>query len=373
LTTLAQFCGDRLAAVCDRTNFAARKQEILDVYHDLSTSWGCRRIDERPPWSGGACDLTPFEISVAFSPAGAKELRFVLEPQGEPPCPASYWEATRALFDILEDKWDAQLSKLRRIEDLVEPTMRTWAEEEGGSCTGYGAVFSGERRGFKFWFNPECQGVAARDNVCREAMRRLGLLEAWLWTRERLPEVTSLLIGLELGDETDARVKVYARVKDPNFEKVEGVASLATNYIPGDLTTFWASLGWVKLPMMRPHAVCLHFVAGVRQPVSCALQFATYPFLPNDALVRRCIRASLLHYGINGHFYDSTLSALAGQSDLEREAFFHSWVSFQRGKHAEPRMAIYFPGRAYFPVFGALGDSSASALRSTDLVKKRRP
>jgi len=354
-STLVQFCEDKLAAVCEHTSFAARKNEILSLYRDLSSSWGARRIDKRPPWSGGVCDLTPFEISIAVNPMGEDELRFLLEPQGEPPCPATYWTATRALFDVLEHKWGAHLARLRLIEDLIEPTTSIGPEEEGASCTGYGAVFRGQQRSFKIWFNPDCKGFTKTSAVCREVMGRLDLAEAWRWTIERLPETASLLFGLELRDGPHARVKVYVRIADPNFEKVERVASLATHYVPGDLATFWASLGWSKFPIMRTHAVALQFVTGAPQPVNSTLQFATYPFLPNDALVRRCIRASLRSNGISGRFYDATLSALAGRSDLEAEALIHSWVTFQRGRHGEPRLAVYFPGRAYFRLFGALG------------------
>jgi len=355
-STLVQFCEDKLAAVCEHTSFAVRKDEILSLYRDLSSSWGARRINERPPWSGITCDLTPFEISIAVSPTGENELRFLLEPQGLPPCPATYWAQTRALFDVLERKWGVNLARLRLIEDLIEPTIGTEpSEEEGASCSGYGAVFRGQQRGFKLWFNPDCKGVTETDTVCREVMSRLRLADAWHWTSERLPETASLLFGLELRDGPAARVKLYVRIKDPDLEKVERVASLAMRYVPGDLATFWASLGWSKFPIMRPHLIALHFVAGAPQPVSCALQFATFPFLPNDALVRRCIRASLRHYGISGHFYDATLGALAGQSDLESETLLHSWVTFQREKHGGPRLAVYFPGRAYLRSFGALG------------------
>ncbi len=355
--TLVQFCENKLAAVCEHTSFAARKDEILSLYRDLSSSWGARRVNERPPWSGVDCDLTPFEISIAVSPAGEDELRFLIEPQGEPPCPATYWTATRALFDVLERKWGANLARLHLLEDLIEPTIGTVPDEEGASWTCYGAVFRGQQRGFKLWFSPDCKGVTETNTVCREVMSRLGLACAWHWTNEKLPETASLLFGLELGDGPDARVKLYVRIKDPDFEKVERVASLATRYVPGDLATFWASLGWSEFPIMRTHTVALHFVAGAPAPVSCALQFATFPFLPNDALVRRCIRASLRHYGISGHFYDATLGALAGQSDLESEALLHSWVTFQREKHGGPRLAVYFPGRAYLRSFGALGIS----------------
>lgn len=355
-STLSQFCADKLAAVCEHTSFAARKDEILSIYRDLSSSWGTRRINERPPWSGLTCDLTPFEISIAVSPGGENELRFLLEPQGEPPCPATYWAQARALFDVLERKWGVNLARLRLIEDLLEPTLGEQpTQAEGGSCTGYGAVFKGHQRGFKFWFNPDCKGVAETATVCREVMVRLGLKDAWGWTSERLPETASLLFGLELSDEPAARVKLYVRVQDPDFEKIERVVSLAQRYVPGDLATFWASLGWVNFPVMRPHLIALHFVAGVSQPVSSAFQFTAFPFLPNDALVRRCIRASLRHYGISRDFYDATLAALAGPGDLENEILLHSWVTFQREKHGGPRLAVYFPGRAYLPSFGTLG------------------
>jgi DMATS type aromatic prenyltransferase len=354
--TLVDFCEGKLAAVCERTSFARCKREILDVYRDLSSSWGTRRVDERPAWSGLTCDLTPFEISIAVSPAGDDELRFIVEPQGVPPCPATYWAQTRALFEVLECKWGIDVARLRRVEDLIEPTIGTEpAEDEGGSCTGYGVVFQGRQRGFKFWFNPDCKGVSETATVCRELMGRLSLADAWRWTSERLPETTSLLFGLELSDEPAARVQLYIRIKDPNLENIEKVASLAMRYVPGDLAAFWSSLRWNNFPVMRPHLVALHFVAGAPLPVSCALQFATYPFLPNDALVRRCVRASLQHYGISPHLYDETLGALAGHCDLESESLLHSWVSFQRDKHGGPRLAVYFPGRAYFRSFGALG------------------
>lgn len=354
--TLGRFCEARLAAVCERTSFAAKKEKVLAIYRDLSASWSARSIHERPPWSGLTCDLTPFEISIAMSPGGEDELRFLLEPQGEPPCPATYWAQARTLFDVLEHKWNVPVERLRRLEDLVEPALGTRpTDEEGGSCTGFGAVFRGDRHGFKFWFNPDCKGVSATDAVSRELMDRLGLGQAWRWTSERLPETASRLFGLELSDAPTARVKLYVRVQDPDPQKIEGVASLAARYVSGDLATFWSSLGWAKFPIMRPHLVALHFVAGTSRPVNAALQFATYPFLPNDALIRRCIRASLRHFGIHPHLYDVTLEALAGQGDLEHETLVHSWVTFQRETSGRPRIAVYFPGRAYFHTFGALG------------------
>jgi hypothetical protein len=354
--TLGQFCEDRLAAVCEHTSFSFRKDEILGVYRDLSASWSARRLDARPPWSGLTCDLTPFEVSVAASPTGAEELRFLIEPQAEPPSPASYWAQTRALFDVLEHKWGADLIRLRRIEDLVEPEIGMQpTEEEGASCAGYGAVFSGQRRGFKFWFNPDCKGVKQTGALCREVMQRLGLAHVWRWTSERLPSTTALLLGLELGRGSDARVKVYLRVKNPDVATLARVAALATNYVPGDLETFWASLRWNSFPVMRPHLIELNLVEGSPRPIGYALQFATYPLLPNDDLVRRCVRASLRHYGIDRRLYDATLDALAGQRDLEGETLIHSWVTFKRDHRPDPCIAVYFPGRAYLARFGALG------------------
>ena len=107
--------------------------------------------------------------------------------------------------------------------------------------------------------------------------------------------------------------------------------------------------------MTRTHLVALHFTAGVARPVSCALQFATFPLLPNDALVRRCVRASLRAHGISTRLYDAVIDALAAQDDLENEELLHSWVTFQRDTEGTPRLAVYFPGRAYLPAFGALG------------------
>ena len=354
--TLVRFCEQKLAAVCEHTSFAARQDEILSIYRDLSSSWGARSIDQRPPWSGLTCDLTPFEMSIASSAGGENELRFIVEPQGEPPCPETYWAQSRALFDVLERKWGVNLTRLRLIEDLIEPTIGPQpTEEEGASTSGYGAVFRGQERGIKFWFNPNCKGVQETGAVCREVMARLGLDDAWRWTSARLPETADLLIGLELHDDPAARVKIYVRVRDPDLHKIEQVASLATRYVPGDLATFWVSLGWAHFPVMHPHMITLHFVAGAPRPVGCALQFSTFPFLPNDSLVRRCIRASLRHYGISGQFYDATLGALAGRCDLENKTLIHSWVTFQRDKLGAPRLGVYFPGRAYLSSCGPLG------------------
>jgi len=355
-STLGQFCENKLASVCEHTCFTSRKDEILSVYRDLSSSWSTRRIEERPPWSGLSCDLTPFEISIAISPAGENELRFIVEPQGFPPSPATYWAQSRALIHVLQRKWGVDVGRLQLIEDLIEPTIGLQpTEEEGGSCSGYGVVFRGQHRGFKFWFNPDCKGVTQTETVCRELMRRLCLGDAWRWTSERLPQTASLLFGLEFDDRPAARLKLYVRVKDPDFEKIERVASLAKSYVPGDVWSFWTSLRWNNFPMMRTHLVALHFLAGVPHPVSYALQFATFPFLPNDALVHRCIRASLRQYAISSEFYESTLGALTCESDLENERLLHSWVTFQRDTHGVPRVGIYFPGRAYLRAFGPLG------------------
>ena len=154
------------------------------------------------------------------------------------------------LFDIVERKWGADLARLRLLEDLLEPTIGTDAEDEG-AWTCYGAVFRGQQRSFKLWFSPDCKGVAETGAVCREVMRRLGLGDAWDWTSDRLPETASLLFGLELRDGPDARVKLYVRVQDPDFEKLEGVASLAERYVPGDLAEV---LDIARLEQIPDHA-----------------------------------------------------------------------------------------------------------------------
>jgi hypothetical protein len=356
--TLGQFCESRLAAVCGGRHFAARTDEILEVYRDLSSSWSTRSVNSRPPWSGLTCDLTPFEISVSSNLSGDAELQFLVEPQDEPPSPDAYWGQSRALIELLEYKWQADTSQLRSIEDLVQPRIGARpTQDEGASCTGYGVVFRDQQRFFKFWFNPDCQGVRQTDSLCRKVMERLGFSEAWGWTRPRLPPTSSMLFGLDLSGRTPSRVKLYVRILDPDLSKVEDVAALADNYLPGDVRNFWGSLGWGNFPIMRPHLVELQFAGHAPRPVRYALQFSTFPFLPNDALVRRCVRASLRRHGISRHLYDATLEALVGHRDLETESLVHSWVTFKRDEDGKTRIAVYFPGRAYFPRFGALGVS----------------
>ena len=356
--TLGRYCEEKLSAICDRTSFAPQRAEILSIYRDLSSSWSSRPLDARPSWSGLTCDLTPFEMCIGMNRAGKQELGFIVEPQGEPPRPDTYWAQTRALFTVLASRWAVDLSRLRRIEDLVHPQIGPRpSESEGGSCTGYGVLFSGSQRRFKFWFNPDCKGVAQTEALCHEVMHRLGVADAWLWTREQLPETASLLVGLELSGASQGRVTVYVRVQDPDVAKLERVAALSDRYVEGEIQDFWESLRWSHFPVMRPHLLELHLIESAPRPVSCSLQFTTFPLLPNDALARRCIRASLAHYGISRHFYDEVLGSLTAGGDLEEETLVHSWVTYRRDEHGEPRLGVYFPGRAYLRTFGALGMS----------------
>jgi DMATS type aromatic prenyltransferase len=349
--TLHEYGARQLRALCAVAGFEADEARILALFRDLSASWGAVPLAAPPRWSGITDDCSPLEFSVVYG-GSQPELRFLVEPHGEPASPAAYWSAGQQLTAWLRERFALSTEPLECVEELFVPIE--------GDVPVYFAVYHavvfrpGQPPLFKIYLNPGARGMPDRE-VCAEALQRLGLGAAWTAIAAVLTPYDQLVFfSLDLSPQLGARAKVYVRHRGATVADLERTASAAAEYQVGDARALCqAIVGEPEPDLYRPPLTTLYCAPDQpERPQRAALQLPLYPYAPDDAVAYERIRGCLVEHGLDPERYERCVRALAPGS-LAEESGLHGWVSLQR-EHGRPRITTYFHPRVYRARYGPL-------------------
>jgi hypothetical protein len=349
-TTLWDHLSPQLEALVDGASLQAERPAIVSLVRRMVASWSERPLADQPWWSGVTDDCTPAELSLAIG-AGEPEARVLVEAQGGPASPRAYWRAGQSLVRWLRDHQGVDVSAFRLLVPLFAPRV--------GGATVYWAlwqavVFRGDHRTFKVYLNPQA-GTAPPEEVCRQALERLGLRDSWRSVAGALrPGDELLFAGLDLLPAAERRFKLYVRPRSGRpADDLERLCALAPGHPPGQARAFFqAMLG--HSPIGRPPVVAWHFAGEGGPPVRAVPQLPLDDLPGDDRSTRETICALLAGAGVEDRRYRQVIDGLLAAASTPRR--LHSWISRQeRGGRA--RVTIYFNPCAYRGRHGPLARS----------------
>ncbi|GAA4855599.1 tryptophan dimethylallyltransferase family protein [Saccharopolyspora rosea] len=307
--------------VCAALGFgAAERAAVADRLGDLLGPWARQRLGSRPRYPsyvshGGL----PLEMSVNWS-AGGTQVRVVWESLGEPePTPGSCLDAGRACTRRLGDEPGMSLARYREVEHLFlgsEGTAAHRAQNPRTPVVWNALAWSpGRPPAFGVYLNPQVDGPGRAEPLVGEAMRVLGLEDAWRRVGPRYPELVEhghevQGFAMDLVDSRAARVKVYLVGYGASVADLGQVVAL-TDHPAGDrlLDACRRTLGHDGPCRGMPPATCLGFRTGHDRPTAAT----AYLPVPDGGLrSRHRIAEVMADNGLDPAGYLAVLAELTG-------------------------------------------------------------
>ena len=341
-STYLEYGSEKLGSLVDICGMKHKTLKIMEVFKQMTSSWGNNMIEDKPLWlSGIADDHTPFEFSVAID-SQIPELRILCESQRDGFTLLSNWRAGMQFNYWLMDNYGASLTRLNQVSDLFFPE-----DESAHFAMWHGACFLPNKKSeFKIYLNPQAKGKEETQDVIKETFKRLGLKESWLAVeavlKEQDPSKNELkYFSLDLSAKPEARVKIYWQHHDIRVEELEKMYSVARNYVPGDITEFCQAIADTTVLSKRPVFSCFAFIEGnPSAPNTATIQIPLTPYAANDDLMRERIHKYLVEKNLPASIYENSIKSVARRS-LNARSGIHSCISFRRDKELKPRVTVY--------------------------------
>jgi DMATS type aromatic prenyltransferase len=329
-----------LGRLAHATGLGSQEASIRSTFRLMMEPWGDRLLGDTRGWSSDvADDRSPYEFSVVLGGA-EPELRFLVEPQGEEPSPASRWEANVHLARRLAREFDVPLERLHKVEMLFRP------QRDAGFAAWYSASFrAGCKPQYKIYWDAQARGRYLAEALCEETLWQLGFQKAWpSMTRAALCRGPAIdepkYISLDLHRDGEARVKLYVRHHAATLADIEQVLATAFDR-SGEIARFCeAMMGHQGPYVTRPVFSCTAFtVPEDSEPAARTLYVPIASYVPHDEEARRRITTYLQCRGLAGDLYEAVLGAFVSRP-LAARGGLHSYVGLREGPHA-PRVTVY--------------------------------
>jgi hypothetical protein len=334
-----------LRSLCEGAAASPVQGELVrQVFEVLTQSWAGRVLGTTPAW---ACDITddgsPFELSVAFT-STSRNVRLLVESQGDAIGTNSTWHAGLALNDVLRRRRLADPARFERVRELFEPPpdgSARFSLWHAAVVPDVGAPL------FKAYLNPNVHGPARAPELIREAFHRLGHAQGWAFLEAKLAESGSraLYFSLDLTVSQSARIKVYvARVDsaDAVGRMLEGTSNVTPGVVPAWIE---ALAGRRERFDRRPILGCFAFTsphekprATVHVPVRC--------YLDSDAAAQEVASAFLSTS--DAALLDAVTSRLA-RGPLQHSRGLITYVSLRPTAMDVRDVTLYLAPRLYTP------------------------
>jgi len=343
-TTFADVVSSRFAAMWRAVHDEPCPSDVASLLDTMLSPWGAWPIPPAPAWpSDIGNDHSPFEVSAAFTGAGA-ELRLLVEAQGDQPNLRSMRDAGLALNQALARR-GADLTRFERVRDLFLPDVA-----DARFALWHAVKIAPGPVQAKVYLNPQIRGVDAADDVVEEALRRLDLGDAWEALERaygRRPHGAELkYFALDLEPTRTARVKVYLYPEHAIAENFEQLASSRPSYVAGEVTGFVRTITGAVGPFVeRPLCAYVAFTGGEAIPSDVTLQIPMGHYAPDDRIARDRVRAYLLQRGQPSAVYERVVAA-ATERPLQAGAGLHTYVSLRTG-HSPPRITTYLAAELF--------------------------
>ncbi|MDI6104184.1 tryptophan dimethylallyltransferase family protein [Actinoplanes sp. NEAU-A12] len=310
---------------------------------------GSRSLSAPPAWpSGVADDHTPIEFSLAYNETEPPALRILAEVLAPAPGVAENMAATYAFLHRHADRYGLSTRRLDMVRDLFAGDRTT-----GDFGLWISLVFrAGRRPEFKVYFNPEVTGAERAPEIVAEALRRLGLGDAYarmldhavrpgeLGRRDRLT-----FFALDLHDGPQARVKLYLSHHDAGPEDAARAAAAVDGVDPAEVAAFCVDSGRAARFDGRPLVDSYTITEGVGRPVGYSIYVPIRDYVGDDRQAHHRMLPLLDRYGFDPAFLDRAIAAVTDRP-LDDGVGLLAHVSLRLGP-PRPGMTVYLSSEAY--------------------------
>lgn len=352
--TFRAYAASKILPLASALGFETDLPLLEDLVTALTLSWGDQLIGTEPrSLSEISCDGTPMDISLGFE-GDRCELRFSVQPQPQSLTLPASWNAGCDTLELLVDRYGASLDTLLQVFDLFQPTDLPARFAMGLSFM----LQPAQPAEFKIHLNPFVRGFDQSSKLIQTALQRLGFAHAWEFLQQVISKRGScldqpVLLGLDLAQHEDARIKVYFASYQPTIEHLEFLLSASPDHIPGDAYRLVKTLMGTEDPKFVARMPVIHYAFTTKDdtyPYAATLQLPFADYVENDWIAMQRICQFLEPQ--EREAYKRAIAALTNRS-LKTTAGLHSYASFKRQKH-QPRTTIYFAMEAYkvFPAWG---------------------
>ncbi|MDQ0380541.1 tryptophan dimethylallyltransferase family protein [Amycolatopsis thermophila] len=318
------------------------------VLRELLDAAGRRPLTRPPLWpSDVADDATPVEFSLALDESGDRAVRILGEPIPENPGPAANIHAAKRFLTHMAQRLDLTLHRFHAVEDLF------LAEEPQGKFALWFSVIlrPGRPPALKVYFNPLVRGVDAAPALVAEALRRLGLDEAYDTVASsalrRGAADRFSFFALDLDNGPLSRVKLYISHESADSATVERAAEAVDGVNPMALREFLTLAGGGTGPFAgRPLVSSYSFVeAGAGRPGNYSLYLPIRDYVPDDEVARAQVLAHFDRAGLPAAELDRAIGAVTGRA-LRDGTGLIAHVSLRLGRFGTGT-TVYLSSEAY--------------------------
>jgi DMATS type aromatic prenyltransferase len=330
----------RIVPLCDVLSLDAREcvatfRDVVAPCTNLRSSWVSEISD----------DNTPIELSVTFDRDTAA-LRVLFEPQADAPTLDAFRASGLAFLERLGARSGADLTRLRRIQDLFLPEGM-----QGRFAVWSSVVFErGEAPAYKVYLNPGAQGRGLAPTVVEEALARLDMPHAWANLCEAAMQRGAYLdeikyFALDLSPGEHARVKVYVHHHGATAADLEAACSHSKNYAPSAVLAFARAMrgGDARMTARAPFT-CHAFTSASAARATTTAYIPVCAYARDDSEVFRRHVAYLEACGIETDMYRRIVVDAAPRS-LDAGIGLQSWIALRSDAEC-PRMTVYLATEA---------------------------
>jgi DMATS type aromatic prenyltransferase len=332
----------RFVQLCEAAGFSSTARlASRSLIEELLDPWGRRAVGSTPPTRSDVTDdHGPIEFSLALSGA-APEVRLLFEAQGRDTSKRAQWQEGARLNALLERRYQVNLERLQRIEDLFVPSSERvrfaiW-HSLSMSCDGAPR--------FKLYLNPQAQGGEHAQAVVAEALARLGFPRAAReLSRTRRHEDELSFFSLDLHDSADARVKIYKVHYRATRADIEAELAAAELGPLDGLGNFWNAMVGREGPFDDlPMSTYLSLTSEADRPTTGTLHFPVRAYSANDKSVYDRTLTLLDHR--ERAIYERAIGTFA-RRPLATGVGMHSYVSYRQHRGRQ-RITVYLTPELY--------------------------
>ncbi|GAB3576652.1 DMATS family aromatic prenyltransferase [Amycolatopsis endophytica] len=328
--------------------FADEDEAPATVLRELLGAAGRRPLTAPPVWlSDVADDATPVEFSLAFDASGERAVRILGETIPENPGPAANIEAAKRFLTHMAQRYAVNLDRFRAVEDLF-----LTERPQGKFALWFSLILRpGRVPALKVYFNPLVRGDQAARGLVAEALRRLGLRDAYD-TVERYALCRGAadkfsFFALDLDDGPLSRVKLYVSHDSGDSSTVERAATAVDGVDPLALREFLTLAGGGTGPFAgRPLVSSYSFVeADSGRPGNYSLYLPVRDYVPDDEVARAQALAHLERAGVPAAELDRAIGAMTSRP-LSEGVGLVAHLSLRLGRFGSGT-TVYLSSEAY--------------------------